>query len=32
MKSHTGGRPAKLYRFRRDVLLERPGPGVTIKS
>lgn len=23
MKSHTGGRPAKLYRFRRDVLLER---------
>ncbi len=24
IKSHTGGRPAKLYRFRRDVLLERP--------
>ena len=22
------GRPAKLYRFRRDVLLERPAPGV----
>ena len=28
LKSHTGGRPAQLYRFRRDVLLERPGPGV----
>ena len=27
MKSHTGGRPAKLYRFRRDVLLERPAAG-----
>lgn len=25
MKSHTGGRPAKLYRFRREILLERPG-------
>ncbi len=29
--SATGGRPAKLYRFRRDVLLERPSPGVRIK-
>ncbi len=28
----TGGRPAKLYRFRRDVLLERPSPGVRVKS
>jgi hypothetical protein len=27
----TGGRPAQLYRFRRDVLLERPAPGVRIK-
>jgi hypothetical protein len=27
----TGGRPAKLYRFRRDVLLERPSVGVRIK-
>jgi hypothetical protein len=24
----TGGRPAKLFRFRRDVLRERPAPGV----
>ncbi|MCB2223539.1 MAG: hypothetical protein KQH83_05115 [Actinobacteria bacterium] len=24
----TGGRPAALYRFRRDVLRERPAPGV----
>ena len=24
---HTGGRPARLYRFRRDVLLERLAPG-----
>jgi hypothetical protein len=28
----TGGRPAQLYRFRRDVLLERPAPGVRIKG
>ena len=27
----TGGRPARLYRFRRDVLLERLAPGVRIK-
>lgn len=27
----TGGRPAQLYRFRRDVLLERPAPGVRIR-
>ncbi len=24
----TGGRPARLVRFRRDVLIERPAPGV----
>jgi hypothetical protein len=24
----TGGRPAELFRFRRDVLHERPAPGV----
>ena len=24
----TGGRPAGLFRFRREVLLERPAPGV----
>lgn len=28
----TGGRPAQLYRFRRDVLLERLAPGVRIKA
>lgn len=26
--SDTGGRPARLVRFRPDVLLERPAPGV----
>lgn len=26
--AHTGGRPAELFRFRRDVLRERPTPGV----
>jgi hypothetical protein len=31
VKVATGGRPAKLFRFRRDVLLERPSPGVRIK-
>jgi hypothetical protein len=28
----TGGRPARLYRFRRDVLYERTAPGVRIKA
>ena len=28
----TGGRPARLYRFRPDVLLERLAPGVRIKA
>lgn len=28
----TGGRPAQLYRFRRDVLLERSAPGVRIRA
>ena len=32
MKAATGGRPAKLYRFRRDVLLERPSPGVRVNG
>lgn len=31
VRTRTGGRPAKLYRFRREVLLERPAPGVHIK-
>jgi len=28
----TGGRPARLYRFRRGVLLERLAPGVRVKG
>lgn len=32
VESHTGGRPAKLFRFRRDVLRERLTPGVGIPS
>lgn len=32
VRTRTGGRPAKLYRFRREVLLERPAPGVRVKS
>ncbi|MCB1547336.1 MAG: NAD regulator [Hyphomicrobiaceae bacterium] len=31
VKTRTGGRPAKLYRFRREVILERPAPGVRVK-
>jgi hypothetical protein len=31
VKMRTGGRPAKLYRFRREVLVERPAPGVRVK-
>lgn len=26
----TGGRPAELFRFRREVVLERPAPGVAL--
>jgi hypothetical protein len=26
----TGGRPARLVRFRRDVLVERPAPGMRL--
>jgi hypothetical protein len=32
IKSHTGGRPAKLFRFRHSVLLERLQPGVRVRS
>jgi len=32
VRTHTGGRPAKLFRFRREVLLERPAPGVRVKA
>ena len=28
VRRETGGRPAALYRFRRDVLRERPAPGM----
>jgi len=28
LQSHTGGRPAELFRFRREVVLERPAPGL----
>ena len=28
MDEHTGGRPAELHRFRREVLRERRAPGV----
>ncbi|MEL6374212.1 MAG: NAD regulator [Pseudomonadota bacterium] len=31
MKTRTGGRPARLYRFRREVVMERPAPGVRVK-
>ena len=30
VRTATGGRPARLYRFRREVLLERPAPGVRV--
>ncbi|MGL4395136.1 MAG: NUDIX hydrolase [Hyphomicrobium sp.] len=30
VKVRTGGRPAKLFRFRREVLFERPAPGVRV--
>ncbi len=29
--ARTGGRPARVYRFRRNVLLERPAPGFRVK-
>jgi hypothetical protein len=29
--ARTGGRPARVYRFRRSVLLERPAPGFRVK-
>jgi hypothetical protein len=28
LESDTGGRPAELFRFRREVLRERRAPGV----
>jgi hypothetical protein len=32
LDSRTGGRPAELFRFRRDVLRERPAPGVGLPT
>lgn len=32
VRNNTGGRPAKTYRFRREVLLERPAPGVHVRT
>jgi hypothetical protein len=32
VSTQTGGRPAKLYQFRREVLLERPAPGVRMRA
>lgn len=31
-ETETGGRPARLVRFRREVLLERPSPGLRLSS
>ncbi len=31
IRNNTGGRPAKTFRFRREVLLERPAPGVHVR-
>lgn len=32
VETETGGRPAKLMRFRPEVTLERPAPGVRVKA
>ncbi len=31
IRNNTGGRPAKTFRFRREVLLEQPAPGVHVR-
>ena len=31
LRLRTGGRPAQLYRFRRDVVYEHASPGVRLK-
>ena len=31
-ESRTGGRPAELFRFRREVLRERRAPGLSARS
>jgi len=32
ISAQTGGRPARLVRFRREVLLERPAPGLRLRA
>ena len=32
LSTKTGGRPAELYRFRREILRERPAPGVRMSA
>ena len=32
ISAETGGRPARLVRFRRDVLLERRAPGLRLRA
>ncbi len=32
LATDTGGRPAKLMRFRREVMLERPAPGLRLRA
>jgi hypothetical protein len=32
VSTETGGRPARLHRFRREVVLERPAPGLRVKA
>jgi hypothetical protein len=32
MSTQTGGRPAALFRFRREVLQERPAPGLGVRQ
>ena len=32
VSAQTGGRPARLVRFRREVLLERPAPGLRLRA
>jgi hypothetical protein len=32
MSTQTGGRPAALFRFRRNVLQERPAPGLRVRG
>jgi hypothetical protein len=32
VETETGGRPAKQVRFRREVLQERPAPGVRLRA